>query len=86
MGSLTIGSGSSAPPVDTRRREGKLPASVVSTPIAARFCTIGPPISASLLPPGERPPFAKTVSFFPTTLPISAANSPTLGLPTETPS
>jgi hypothetical protein len=40
-GSLAIGSESSAPPVDTRRREDHLPASLVSTPFAARFSTFG---------------------------------------------
>ena len=66
-GSLAIGSGSSAPPVDTRRREGKLPASVVSTPFPARFCVMGPSISASIPPPPELPNTASN----PTTSPGS---------------
>ena len=75
-GSLTIGSGSSDPAVDTRRRECKLPASAVSTPLPARFCTIGPPISASLLPPRERQNAAPKTSVFRHRYPRSAENSP----------
>jgi hypothetical protein len=54
-GSLTIGSGSSNPAVDTRRRECKLPAFAISTHLSANCCTYWPTISASPLPPRERP-------------------------------
>jgi hypothetical protein len=42
-GSLTIGSGSPEPAVDTRRREGKLPAFVVSTSFLATCASLGLP-------------------------------------------
>jgi hypothetical protein len=46
-GSLTIGSGSAAPAVDTRRREDHLPASALSTPVSALCCVIRLMVSAS---------------------------------------
>jgi hypothetical protein len=85
-GSLTIGSGSAAPPVDTRRREGKLPASLVSRPFSARFVGFSPPISASALASRDRQPAVDDTPFFPLTGHRRCPNSPARRLRVETPS
>src|SRR5262249_25688690 len=54
-GSLSIGSGSSNPAVDRRRREDHLPASLVSTYVFASSHRLLATISASAPPPRERP-------------------------------
>ena len=84
--SLTIGSGSSAPAVTSRRRECKLPASTVSTQLSAAFRTLRPEISASPNSPRERPNIAPQDSVSSTRFPLWAENSPPLCLGVQTPS
>lgn len=66
LGSLTIGSGSSAPPVDTRHRERQLPASAVFTPFYATFRILRLLISISSLPPRDQQHAAADTDFAPT--------------------
>jgi hypothetical protein len=83
-GSLTIGSGSSDPAVDSRRREDNPSASAVFTPFPASSRTIQPTLSASPLPPRERRQPDPKTPFSPTQMPLSTHNSPTRSLTPET--
>ena len=64
-GSLTIGSGSPQPAVNTRRRECKLPASAVSTPFLATCRNTPSSFSTSLTTPGESSAAARQPPDFP---------------------
>jgi hypothetical protein len=83
-GSLTIGSGSAAPAVDTRRREWKLPASALSTPFLAICRNVPSSFSTSHTSPESRQPAPDNHPISRFLTPSDPANSPTLGgsLPT----
>jgi hypothetical protein len=79
VGSLIIGSGSSAPAVDTRRREDNPSASAISTNLSASCRNFRPRLSTSRIAPREPPPCSRNRPSFRRPGTIFPRNSPTLG-------
>jgi len=72
VGSLTIGSGSSNPIVDMRRREESLPASLVSTLLPRFFALLGSPSPPQLCAHESGHPYSNNASFRPRLAPVAA--------------